>query len=105
VIDGKIKVVGKPTFPWFCGDGFYRTLESKYPLRATEKEGPSSSMTYRRRLDMMAACGGGAGAALCKGIDAVTGTDRNTRRRHIGRVFHACDVRRSPTGWRPGGIR
>lgn len=34
VIDGKIKVVGKPTFPWFCGDKFYRMLEKKYPLRA-----------------------------------------------------------------------
>ncbi len=32
VIDGKIKVVGVPTFPWFCGDEFYGMLESKYPL-------------------------------------------------------------------------
>lgn len=32
VIDGRIKVVGVPTFPWFCGDEFYRMLESKYPL-------------------------------------------------------------------------
>lgn len=33
VIDGKIKVVGKPAFPWFCGDEFYATLERKYPLK------------------------------------------------------------------------
>ena len=33
VIDGKIKVVGIPTFPWFCGAEFYRTLETKFPLR------------------------------------------------------------------------
>lgn len=33
VIDGKIKVVGVPTLPWFCGDEFYRTLETKYPLK------------------------------------------------------------------------
>jgi hypothetical protein len=33
VIDGKIKVVGKPTFPWFCGDRFYKVLEKKYPLK------------------------------------------------------------------------
>ena len=32
VIDGKIKVVGVPKFPWFCGDEFYRILEAKYPL-------------------------------------------------------------------------
>ena len=35
VIDGKIKVVGIPTFPWFCGDEFYRMLERKYPLSAS----------------------------------------------------------------------
>ncbi len=33
VIDGKIKVVGRPNFPWFCGDDFYRMLEEKYPLK------------------------------------------------------------------------
>jgi hypothetical protein len=64
VIDGKIKVVGKPTFPWFCGDEFYRTLESKYPMKPTEKE-RSSHTTHRRKLDVMTACGGGVGAALC----------------------------------------
>jgi len=32
VIDGRIKVVGIPNFPWFCGDEFYKTLEEKYSL-------------------------------------------------------------------------
>jgi hypothetical protein len=34
VIDGRIKVVGKPTFPWYSGEEFYRKLEKEYPLRA-----------------------------------------------------------------------
>ena len=34
VIDGKIKIVGVPTFPWFCGDRFYGMLQSKYPLKS-----------------------------------------------------------------------
>jgi hypothetical protein len=33
VIDARIKVVGVPDFPWFCGDEFYRMLERKYPLK------------------------------------------------------------------------
>ena len=33
VIDRKIKVVGKPDFPWVCGDDFYTMLERKFPLR------------------------------------------------------------------------
>ncbi len=33
VIDGKIKVEGKPDFPWICGDDFYAMLESRFPLR------------------------------------------------------------------------
>lgn len=33
VIDGRIKVVGIPDFPWFCGDGFYEELEREYPLK------------------------------------------------------------------------
>ncbi|MDG6900466.1 MAG: thioredoxin family protein [Nitrososphaerota archaeon] len=32
VIDGRIKVVGKPTFPWYCGEEFYRKLEKEFPL-------------------------------------------------------------------------
>jgi hypothetical protein len=32
VIDSKIKVVGIPSFPWFCGDEFYRFLEKNFPL-------------------------------------------------------------------------
>lgn len=34
VIDGRIKVVGIPDFPWFCGKEFYEFLEDKYPLKA-----------------------------------------------------------------------
>ncbi len=32
VIDGRIKVEGKPEFPWMCGDEFYEFLERRYPL-------------------------------------------------------------------------
>ena len=32
VIDEKVKVIGLPNFPWFCGDDFYRVLEKRYPL-------------------------------------------------------------------------
>ncbi len=32
VIDSRIKVVGKPEFPWMCGDEFYKFLERHYPL-------------------------------------------------------------------------
>ena len=32
VIDGRIKVAGVPTFPWFCGEEFYKFLEEKYSL-------------------------------------------------------------------------
>jgi len=32
VIDGKIKVEGRPNFPWICGDEFYAMLESRFPL-------------------------------------------------------------------------
>ena len=32
VIDGRIKVEGKPDFPWVCSDDFYRMLEERYPL-------------------------------------------------------------------------
>ena len=33
VIDGKIKVEGKPDFLWMCGDEFYDRLEREFPLR------------------------------------------------------------------------
>lgn len=33
VIDGKIKVEGKPDFPWICGEEFYAMLEAKFPVR------------------------------------------------------------------------
>jgi len=32
VVDGVIKVVGRPTFPWFCGDEFYKFLKERFPL-------------------------------------------------------------------------
>ena len=32
IIDEKIKIVGVPPFPWFCGDEFYSKLEKDYPL-------------------------------------------------------------------------
>ncbi|TLX85917.1 MAG: thioredoxin family protein [Thaumarchaeota archaeon] len=32
IIDGKIKVVGIPDFPWICGDELYQTLSKEYPL-------------------------------------------------------------------------
>jgi hypothetical protein len=36
IIDGNIKVVGIPDFPWICGNELYQRLKREYPLR---KEG------------------------------------------------------------------
>jgi thioredoxin family protein len=33
VIDGEIKVVGIPDFPWICGDDLYKILKNEYPLK------------------------------------------------------------------------
>jgi glutaredoxin len=33
IIDGEIKVVGVPDFPWICGDDLYKMLKAKYPIR------------------------------------------------------------------------
>lgn len=33
VIDGEVKVVGTPDFPWLCDDRFYERLRKEYPLR------------------------------------------------------------------------
>lgn len=33
IIDGSIKVVGIPDFPWICGDDLYNKLKQEYPLR------------------------------------------------------------------------
>src|ERR671937_3241912 len=33
IIDGKIKVVGIPDFPWICGDDLYLKLKREYPLK------------------------------------------------------------------------
>lgn len=33
IIDGKIKVVGIPDFPWVCGDDLYTKLKKDYRLK------------------------------------------------------------------------
>jgi glutaredoxin 3 len=33
IIDGSIKVVGIPDFPWICGDDLYSRLKKDYPLK------------------------------------------------------------------------
>jgi hypothetical protein len=33
VIDGSIKVVGIPEFPWICGEDLYLKLKREYPLK------------------------------------------------------------------------
>jgi hypothetical protein len=33
VIDGEIKVVGIPDFPWICSEDTYTKLKKDYPLR------------------------------------------------------------------------
>ena len=35
VIDGEVKVVGIPDFPWICGDDMYSKLKKDYPLKRT----------------------------------------------------------------------
>ncbi|HII41067.1 MAG TPA: thioredoxin family protein [Thermoplasmata archaeon] len=37
VVDGKIKVEGKPDFLWMCGDDFYARLEREFPLHPSRK--------------------------------------------------------------------
>jgi hypothetical protein len=37
VIDGEIKVVGIPDFPWICGDDLYMKLKREYPMKNNEK--------------------------------------------------------------------
>ena len=32
IIDGKIKIVGIPDFPWICGEDLYKKSRSEYPL-------------------------------------------------------------------------
>jgi glutaredoxin 3 len=32
IIDGSIKVVGTPDFPWICGEDLYLKLKRDYPL-------------------------------------------------------------------------
>lgn len=33
IIDGSIRVVGIPDFPWICGEDLYRKLRKEYPLK------------------------------------------------------------------------
>ena len=33
VVDGRIKVEGKPDFAWICGDKFFAWLERHYPMQ------------------------------------------------------------------------
>jgi hypothetical protein len=33
IIDGKIKVVGIPDFPWICSEDLYGKLKKDYPLK------------------------------------------------------------------------
>jgi hypothetical protein len=33
IIDGKIKVVGIPDFPWICGDDLFKKLKNGYPIK------------------------------------------------------------------------
>lgn len=33
IIDGKIRVVGIPNFPWICGEDLYKKLRKEYPLK------------------------------------------------------------------------
>lgn len=32
VIDGNIKVIGIPDFPWICGEDLYKKLKTEFPL-------------------------------------------------------------------------
>jgi hypothetical protein len=65
VIDGRIKVVGKPAFPWFCGDDFYTMLEAKYPFNSRSAESMTELSPSGRALGVLCSCGGGIGAAVC----------------------------------------
>jgi hypothetical protein len=33
IIDGNIKVVGVPDFPWICGDDLYTILKRDYSIK------------------------------------------------------------------------
>ncbi|NIN66445.1 MAG: thioredoxin family protein [Anaerolineae bacterium] len=43
VIDGCIKVEGRPEFPWMCGDEFYEFLHRHYPLKPRNNVRPTSN--------------------------------------------------------------
>lgn len=44
IIDGQIKVVGIPDFPWICGDELYQKLKREHPLSKDD------SIKRRKRL-------------------------------------------------------
>jgi hypothetical protein len=33
IIDGSIKVVGIPDFPWICGEDLYKKLRREHPIK------------------------------------------------------------------------
>ena len=33
IIDGKIKIVGLPSFPWICDNEFYKYLEKNFSIK------------------------------------------------------------------------
>jgi hypothetical protein len=37
IIDGKIKVVGIPDFPWICSEELYKKVKREYPLEEKER--------------------------------------------------------------------
>jgi hypothetical protein len=37
IIDGEIKVVGIPDFPWICSEDLYKSLKKDYPLKSIDK--------------------------------------------------------------------
>jgi hypothetical protein len=38
IIDGSIKVVGIPDFPWICGDDLYKKLKGEYLLKKIDRQ-------------------------------------------------------------------
>lgn len=42
IIDGQIKVVGIPDFPWICGDELYKKLRTEYPFTKNKSSYPGS---------------------------------------------------------------
>jgi hypothetical protein len=49
VIDGNIKVVGIPDFPWICGEDLYKKLKSDYPLKRMKNSG-ADTLLFRIKI-------------------------------------------------------